>query len=79
MVRKLPAACQDDAVAVVVPEKLKRFTNPRIETGRDVPRDLADDVFAVLEPLEFDARRRGPDRFFAFFAVVTVTHRTRVR
>ncbi len=63
-------------MAAMVAEKLKGFTNPRIQPGGDVARHFADDVFAVLEPLQFDARRRGPNRLFTFFAVVPITHRT---
>jgi hypothetical protein len=39
-----------------------------------VLRDLTDDVRAILEPLQFGARRRRPDCLFALFAMIAVLH-----
>jgi hypothetical protein len=60
----------------VVVEELQSLDDPGVEAGLHVLRYFAHDVFAVLEPLEFGSRRRGPDGFFTFLAVVTITHRS---
>lgn len=50
------------------------LAHPRVEPAVDVLRDLTDDVRAILEPLQFGARRRRPDGLFTFFAMVAVLH-----
>ena len=62
-------------MAAVMAEKVQCFSNPSVEAARRVTRDFAYDVLAIFEPLQLTARRRRPDRFFALFAVITVTHR----
>jgi hypothetical protein len=55
-------------------KKIERLDDPRVESGCDMPRDLAHDVLAIFEPLEFGARRRRPCGLFAFLAVKAVRH-----
>ena len=55
-------------------EKFETLVDPRIEPGLNVTGDFAHDVLAILEPLQLAARRRGPDRFFAFLALITESH-----
>jgi hypothetical protein len=60
-------------------EKLERLDDPGIEPGRHVARDLDDDVATILEPAKFGLRRRGPDGFFTFLAMISVMHSSEVR
>src|SRR5690349_284631 len=42
----------DDRMAAMFGEKREPFRHPRLESGRRVLVDLADDVFAVAQPAE---------------------------
>ncbi len=55
-------------------EKREALDEPRIESAMRMARDFPNDVRAILEPLQIGPRRCRPDRFFAFFAVVSVLH-----
>ncbi len=72
----LRAACEDDAVARVVLEKLEPLGDPGVEPRCHVARNLQDDVPPILEPAQFGLRRRGPDRFFTFLALISESHRS---
>lgn len=65
-------------MAAMMIEELEPLVDPRIEAGLHVPRDFPDHVLAILEPLQFRTRRRRPDRFFAFLAVISKSHRSRM-
>ena len=55
-------------------EKFEPLDDPRIEAALHVLGNLARNVRPILQPLQFGTRGRGPHCFFAFFAMVTVTH-----
>jgi len=69
----------DDAVAFVVVEERERLHHPEIEASTHMACDFGDDVASLLHPREFLARRRGEDRFLAFFAVISSLHRRTIR
>lgn len=64
-------------MAGVMIEEFQAFHDPRIEPGRHVAGNLEDDVAPILEPAKFRLRRRGPDRFFTFLAMISVMHPAR--
>lgn len=65
-------------MAAVAIEKIKPFTHPRVDTGLQMLRNLAHDMLFVAQPNQLRARRRRPNRFIAFFAMITVLHHVRL-
>jgi len=61
-------------VSGMIVEKREPLDEPRIESTVRMARNFPNDVRAIFEPLQIRPRRRRPDRFFAFFAVVSVLH-----
>ncbi len=58
----------------MIVEKRKPLDEPRVESAVRMARDFPNDVRAIFEPLQIRPRCRRPDRFFAFFAVVSILH-----
>jgi hypothetical protein len=58
----------------MIVEKRKALGHPHIEAAVGVFGDLANDVNAIAQPLQFAARRHRKDRDFAIFALISVLH-----
>ena len=61
-------------MAAVTIEKIERLIHPRVKPRLHVLRNLAHRVLLIAKPQQFGSRGCGPNRLFAFFAMVTVLH-----
>lgn len=61
-------------MAVVSVEECHTFHDPGVEAAGNVFEDLEYHVPPIAQPREFGPRRRGPNRLFTFFALITELH-----